>query len=59
MKEQEIVKFLLDRGCNGKQRIEILGGGQYLQNFLLAFAKEVRSSTLKEVASWANNQSKD
>ena len=49
MQQNRIDNYMAKKEIDPKHRIPRNGGGQYLKNFLLEFAKFVRDETLIEV----------
>jgi hypothetical protein len=48
MTKKALENYLKKRGMNPKQRVDKNGGGQYLDNFLIEFAMDVKEETLNE-----------
>lgn len=48
MTKKALENYLAKRGMNPKQRIDKNGGGQYLDNFLIEFAMDIKEETLNE-----------
>jgi hypothetical protein len=49
MTEKDIKHYLKIRNMNPKDRLTRDGGGQYLINFLIGFAKDVELTTIAKV----------
>ena len=49
MDKRQIEKYLENRGMNPKARLEKNGGGQYLDNFLIEFAQDIKEKTINDV----------
>ena len=48
MTKKALENYLAKRGMKPKQRIDKNGGGQYLDNFLIEFAMDIKEETLNE-----------
>jgi hypothetical protein len=49
MNIRQIERYMERKGMDTKERITKTGGGQYLKNFLIEFAIDVRKDVLDEV----------
>jgi hypothetical protein len=48
MEKKKIHNYLMKRGIKLDERVNRDGGGQYLDNFLIEFAKKVKEDLLNE-----------
>jgi len=48
MDKRQIEKYLENRGMKPKARLEKNGGGQYLDNFLIEFAQDIKEKTIND-----------
>jgi len=48
MNKTAIEKYLIKSGMNPKDRVQKDGGGQYLDNFLVEFAKHIKEKTIND-----------
>ena len=49
MDKRQIEKYLEKKGMKPKSRLEKNGGGQYLDNFLIEFAQDIKEKTINDV----------
>ena len=49
MDKRQIEKYLEKKGMKPKARLEKNGGGQYLDNFLIEFAQDIKEKTINDV----------
>jgi hypothetical protein len=49
MNIRQIERYMERKGMDTKERVAKTGGGQYLKNFLIEFAIDVRKEALDEV----------
>jgi hypothetical protein len=48
MDKRQIEKYLERKGMNPKDRLKKNGGGQYLDNFLIEFAQDIKEKTIND-----------
>ena len=48
MDKRQIENYLERKGMNSKDRLQKNGGGQYLDNFLIEFAQDIKEKTIND-----------
>jgi len=48
MDKRQIERYLERKGMNSKDRLQKNGGGQYLDNFLIEFAQDIKEKTIND-----------
>ena len=48
MDKRQIESYLKKKGMNPKDRVQKNGGGQYLDNFLIEFAQDIKEKTIND-----------
>ena len=48
MDKRQIEIYLERKGMNSKDRLQKNGGGQYLDNFLIEFAQDIKEKTIND-----------
>ena len=48
MDKRQIERYLERKGMNPKDRLQKNGGGQYLDNFLIEFAQDIKEKTIND-----------
>ena len=48
MDKRQIEKYLEKKGMNPNARVQKNGGGQYLNNFLVEFAQDIKEKTIND-----------
>lgn len=49
MTKEQVEKYLDNKGMDPKERVKRDNGGQFLSNFLVEFARDVKNKTLNDV----------
>ena len=49
MNIRQIERYMERKGMDTKERVTKTGGGQYLKNFLIEFAMDVRKEAMDEI----------
>jgi hypothetical protein len=48
MDKRQVESYLKKKGMNPKDRVQKNGGGQYLDNFLIEFAQDIKEKTIND-----------
>jgi hypothetical protein len=56
MTKEAVIKYLEKRGMDPRQRVKRDHGGQFLDNFLVEFAREVKERTINQTISVIKQQ---